>query len=91
MINFFAVSHFHFFPVHSNHPIRAHYGAIGATGAFIRVRSEGIMITFVIDFPGHRNDLGGAGPDTHFTTFAPLNVDYDNSSDFSHLVDIFIF
>jgi len=49
------------------------------------------MVTFMIDLTGHGYDFSWTGTNTHFTTFAPLNVDDDNSSDFSHLVDILIY
>jgi hypothetical protein len=85
MINFIVGSEFDFFPIYCDNPVGANDGAIGATCALIRVGGEGILVTFMIHFAGYRDDICRACSHTYFASFAALSIDYNNSSDFSHL------
>jgi len=79
-------SDFNFFPVHGDNPVGANHGTIGTTCALIGIGSKSIPVPFMVNFPGYGNYFRRARSNTNFAAFAALNVDYDNSSDFSHLV-----
>ena len=87
MIYFIVESDFDFFPVNCYNPIGAYYGAIRTTSALIRISCKSVPVSFVVNFTGYRDYFRGTRSDTNLATFAALNVDYYNSSDFSHLIE----